>query len=126
MNEHLIKGLSAFAASGTIAIIETLEKLPAFLQQVGLPVAFLICVLYALACIHKQLRDTVSARFEDSAHYSERLAKHIEEGATARAKLIELSEKSLELNSEQLKAQAHTAIAIEKLVENLKSRPCQK
>jgi hypothetical protein len=66
------------------------------------------------------------ARLADSKLYAERLTVHVEKGAESRAKLISLSEKSLELNAEQLLAQAKMAIAMDKLSEAIKSRPCQK
>lgn len=133
MHDPIYKILGSFMIGGLATIVESLQAFDGAIQTLGLPIlgcgafGYAIVKLYKtiLRLVEEKMRDA-DTRLEESKQYADKLAIHVEKGSEARAKLIQLSEKSLELNAEQLKAQAKMAIALDKLSEAIKSRPCQK
>jgi len=130
MHDPIYKVVGGLSISGLAAIMESLEAFSGLIQTLGLP---LLCVAgfgYAIVKLYQTILKLVTekvndanSRMADAQAYADKLEVHVEKGAESRAKLITLSEQSLELNAEQLKAQAKMAIAMDNLTAEI--RRCQ-
>lgn len=130
MNEPIIKVVSALSLSSLAALLESFQAFEGVVQTLGLPLLCVAGFAYAIVKLYQTILKLVTekvndanARMADAQVYATKLEVHVEKGAESRAKLIELSEKSLELNAEQLKAQARMAISMDNLTREI--RLCQ-
>jgi uncharacterized protein YecE (DUF72 family) len=80
-------------------------------MELGLPVAFLVAVIYALVAVHKALRASEQGRRDDWIRFSEKLEQMVEHGRDSRERLIHATNE-----------QTHE---FRRLAEQLKARPCQ-
>ena len=120
MNEHIMKVVLGLTVSSIAAIVESLQVFEGALQNLGLPMLCVAGFGYAIVKLNSK-KDSLAERLvQDAKEYATKLERHVEKGAESRAKLIELSEKSLELSSEQLKAQAKVAISVDSLAHEIK------
>ena len=112
----LSKPIAALAAAGATYLAETITPdipgIPAWVTSLGLPIAFLLAVIYALIAIHKALRESEKGRREDWQNYAAKLEAISERGNETRERLIRATD-------------SQTAEFV-KLADHLKSRPCQK
>jgi len=110
------KPIGAIAVAGFTYLLETVTPeipgVPTWLTSLGLPVAFLLAVIYALISIHKALRESEKGRREDWQNYSEKLEHIAERGNETRERLI----RATDAQTNEFKA----------LADHLKARPCQK
>lgn len=112
----LAKPIGGIAVAGAAYIAESVTPnipgVPEWVTALGLPVAFLIAVIYALVTTHKAYRDSEKGRREDLMGTNAELKAMIEKGNESRERLI----RSTDQQTQELKL----------LGEQLKSRPCQK
>jgi hypothetical protein len=123
MQDPIFKVVASLGISSLAAIVESFQAFSGIIQTLGLP---LVCVggfAYAIIVLSKKKDAETAGRLEDAKAYADKLTIHVEKGAEARAKHIEISEKLLELNGEQLKAQAKMAISMDDLTHEI--RRCQ-
>jgi hypothetical protein len=110
------KPISALAVAGFTYIAESVTPsipgVPSWLTSLGLPVAFLLAVIYALIATHKALRASEDGRRGDWEKFAEKLEDIGSRGNETRERLIRATD-----------AQTHE---FAKLADHLKSRPCQK
>lgn len=110
------KPIAAILGAGVTYLAENLTQdipgVPSWFTGLGLPVAFLVCVIYALISIHKALRDSEQGRREDLKTYSERFEKLVERSNETRERLIHSTE--------------NQTAEFRSLAEHMKSRSCQK
>ncbi len=110
------KTIFAIASAGVFWIAETVTPdipgVPAWVTALGLPVAFLIAVIYALVGVFKMLRESQNGRLTDRDKYEARLEDFIAKGNDSRERLIRATDNQTQ--------------AFQNLGDQLKSRPCQK
>lgn len=94
------------------AMTSELPGVPSWLTSLGLPVAFLVIVIYALVAIHKALRESEKGRRDDWGNYATKLETMLTNGEKCRAELIDATKDQ----TREIKA----------LADHMKSRPCQK
>lgn len=74
---ELVKILSSITAAGVLWIANTVTPeipgLPAWVTSLGVPVAFLGLVIYALRAVFLMLRDSQAGRLADRDAYAEKL-----------------------------------------------------
>lgn len=113
---YFAKPILAVSAAGVTYLADTITPeipgVPAWITSLGLPIAFLICVIYALISIHKALRESEKGRREDWKNFSEKLEHLTERGNETREQLIKATE-----------AQTNE---FAKLADHMKNRPCQR
>lgn len=106
----------ALAFAGTTYIAETVTPeipgVPQWVTALGLPVAFLVAVIYALVATNKALRINEAGRREDWGRYADKLELMMRQESESRERLI--------------RATDHQTTQFTNLAEQLKSRPCQK
>jgi hypothetical protein len=111
-----IKPIAALAFAGLTYLADTLTQdipgVPSWITALGLPVAFLVAVIYALISIHKALRQSEAGRREDWKEYSEKLESMVHRGNETRERLI--------------RATDNQTNEFRNLGDHLKNRPCQK
>jgi len=127
MNTEMItfaKPIIAVAIAGSMTLLSTvfaqladhmtppIPGVPAWITGLGLPVAFLVCVIYALIATHKALRDSEKGRREDLKVYNERFERLTEKGNETREQLI----RAIDNQTNEFKS----------LADHMKARPCQK
>jgi hypothetical protein len=112
--DQYAKGIAALWGAGClyIADISASASLPGWVGDLGLPVAFLLAVIYALISVHKALRESEAGRRADWQQFSEKLEEMVENGQKSREELIRATND-----------QTHV---LQTLASELKSRPCQK
>jgi septal ring factor EnvC (AmiA/AmiB activator) len=112
----LAKPVIALSVAGTVWIAEvaipSLPGVPDWISQLGLPVAFLVAVIYALCSTHKALRESEKGRRDDMQGVHEKFERMIERSQESRERLI----RATDLQTAEFKA----------LADQLKRRPCQK
>jgi F0F1-type ATP synthase membrane subunit b/b' len=130
MHDPIYKIVGSLTLSSLAALLESLQAFEGVIQTLGLPLLCVAGFAYAIVKLYQTILKLVTEKVEDAntrmadaKAYADKLEVHVEKGADSRAKLIELSEKSLELNAEQLKAQARMAIAMDSLTHEI--RRCQ-
>jgi hypothetical protein len=110
------KPITALAVAGVTYLAETVTPdipgVPAWVTSLGLPVAFLIAVIYALISIHKALRESEKGRREDWQSYATKLESISERGNETRERLIRATDLQ--------------TVEFAKLADHLKTRPCQR
>ena len=110
----LIKLLLAPVATGGIWVFDIVAtdigNLPRWIQDLGVPVAFLIVTIYGLKSVHGLYREATNARIADQAAFSAALQAQLEKGHESREKLIAV--------------QIETKDAIRDLSTEMKGRPC--
>lgn len=104
----------AFAGSAYIAETATpdIPGVPEWLTSLGLPVAFLVAVIYALVSTNKALRASEDGRRVDWGNYADKLEMMMAKESESRERLI--------------RATDHQTSQFQNLADQLKSRPCQK
>jgi hypothetical protein len=111
-----VKPIVALAFAGGTFLAESITPeipgVPAWLTSLGLPLAFLLAVIYALISIHKALRDSEKGRREDWQNHAVKLEEIAKSGNSTRERLITAT---IEQTNE-----------FAKLADHLKNRPCQK
>jgi len=111
-----IKPIAALAFAGLTYLADSLTQeipgVPTWLTALGLPVAFLVAVIYALISIHKALRQSEAGRREDWKNYSEKLEAMVDRGNETRERLI--------------RATDNQTNEFKNLGDHLKNRPCQR
>lgn len=110
------KPVLALAAAGSLYIAEavtpSIQGLPEWINSLGLPVAFLLAVTYALVGINKGLRISEEGRRADWSTFSTKLETLLEKDHESRERLIRATDQ-----------QTNHFI---QLSDQLKNRPCQK
>lgn len=101
----------AYVGSSLATLLDTA---PTWLEKYGFPT--MACGLLCVGGYYliKMLISLQNARLQDLKDHAGRLEKFVEEGASSRAKLIQINEELLGVTKEQLAAQAKAAIASEK------------
>ena len=89
----------------------TVEGIPTWITELGLPVAFLVAVIYALVSTNKALRSSESGRLADRDEFLKRLTDDAVRATESRERLRQATERQTE--------------AFENLVHELQKRPCQ-
>lgn len=135
--EPAIKAVAALGVSSLAAILESLEMFEGALQRIGLPMICVAGFAYAVVVLSRKYKEMAdgriedakstaevlnaigAARLEDAQNYASALEEHIVKGAESRAELIQVSRELKEISAEQLKAQAKSAIAMERLAEQI-------
>jgi septal ring factor EnvC (AmiA/AmiB activator) len=111
----LAKPIIALSFAGTAWIAETaipsLPGVPDWISQLGLPVAFLVAVIYALCSTHKALRESEKGRRDDMMGVHEKFERMIDRSQESRERLIRATDQ-----------QTHE---FKTLADQLKKRPCQ-
>lgn len=110
------KPIAAVAGAGITYLANDITPdipgVPTWLTSLGLPIAFLVCVIYALISIHKALRESEKGRREDLKVYNERFERLTEKGNETREQLI----RAIDNQTNEFKS----------LADHMKARPCQK
>lgn len=110
-----MKPIAGIAAAGATYIADTVTPIvpgvPEWITALGLPIAFLIAVIYALVSTHRAWRDSEKGRREDSERYHLRLEEMINRGNESRERLI----RSTDEQTREFK----------NLADELRNRPCQ-
>jgi hypothetical protein len=110
------KPIAALSVAGVTYLAETVTPdipgVPTWVTSLGLPVAFLVAVIYALVAIHKALRESEKGRREDWQTYA--------------AKLEAISERGNETRERLIRATDNQTVEFAKLADHLKTRPCQR
>jgi uncharacterized membrane protein YccC len=116
MFTHFFKPIFAltFAAVTYIAetITPTVPGIPEWVTALGLPVAFLVAVIYALISTNRALRASEDGRRRDWEQYAGKLEAMMDRGNESRERLIRATDQQ--------------TAEFGKLADQLKSRPCQK
>ena len=87
--DQYAKGIAALWGAGLIWIADTsTANLPGWIGELGLPVAFLVAVIYALISVHKALRESEKGRRDDWKEFSDNLREMVEQGQKSREELI--------------------------------------
>ena len=104
----------AFAAMTYIAesVTPSIPGIPEWVTALGLPVAFLVAVVYALVSTNRALRASEEGRRRDWEQYAAKLETMMDRGNESRERLI--------------RATDNQTMEIKSLGDQLKSRPCQK
>lgn len=112
---HFAKPIIGVAVAGAAYIGESVTPnipgVPEWVTALGLPVAFLIAVIYALVTTHKAYRESEKGRREDLMGTHAELKAMIERGNESRERLIRATDQQ--------------TAEFSKLAEQMKSRPCQ-
>jgi hypothetical protein len=110
-----VRPISALAFSGLCWIAETVTPdipgIPAWVTSLGLPVAMLIAVIYALVSTNKALAEAQKGRLTDRDAYAEKLERNMKDAAESRERLIRATDQQ--------------TAEFRLLGEQLKNRPCQ-
>jgi len=110
------KPVLALGVAGLTYLADTvspaLSGLPEWINSLGLPLAFLLAVTYALVAINKGLRVSEEGRRADWATYSTKLENLLEKDHDSRERLIRATDQQTN--------------HFMQLADQLKSRPCQK
>jgi len=87
-----IRPIAALAFAGTCWIAETITPeipgIPQWVTALGLPVAMLIAVIYALVSTNKALRQSEAGRLTDRDTYMTKLERENERAMESRERLI--------------------------------------
>lgn len=104
----------AFAATLWLAqqVTPEVPGVPSWVTALGLPVAMLVAVVYALVSTNNALRKSEAGRLEDRDSFIEKLEKDAEKANASHELLIRATD-------------AQTT-EFRRLADNLQSRPCQK
>lgn len=90
---NFARPIFAIALAGLAYIADTIQNqipgVPTWLSELGLPVAFLVVVVYALISIHKALRESERGRRLDWENYAQKLETMIERGNKTREDLMD-------------------------------------
>jgi hypothetical protein len=113
---HFCKPIIALAIAGITYLAESVTPeipgVPGWLTSLGLPVAFLVAVIYALISTNRALRESEKGRRDDWKNYADKIEDMMTKGNETRERLIRATD-----------AQTNE---FAKLADQLKSRPCQK
>lgn len=116
MLPHFCRPILAIGAAGSAYLAESITQdipgIPEWVTALGLPVAFLIAVIYALVSTNNALRSSEEGRRSDWQQYSAKLESMMERGNESRERLIRATDQQ--------------TAEFQKLADQLKSRPCQK
>ena len=71
-------------------VASNVSGLPGWIGELGLPTAFLICVIYALVATNKALRASESGRLRDRDEYVDAIRQDAKQASETHEKLIEV------------------------------------
>jgi hypothetical protein len=88
------KPIGALLCAGATLLADTaaLPGLPEWVSSLGLPVAFLIAVMYALASIHTAYKQSMDDRIKDRDEHESRMDKLVANIQESRERLIRATE----------------------------------
>lgn len=88
------KPIAAIVCAGTTLLADTatLPGLPEWVSSLGLPVAFLIAVMYALVSIHNAYKQSMADRIADRDEHESRMDKLVANIQESRERLIRATE----------------------------------
>jgi hypothetical protein len=88
------KPIAAIVCAGATLLADaaTLPGLPEWVSSLGLPVAFLIAVMYALASIHNAYKQSMADRITDRDEHESRMDKLVANIQESRERLIRATE----------------------------------
>jgi len=113
---HFIKPIFAIFAGGVALIadaaVPAIPNIPEWITSLGLPLAGLVAVGYALVATNKALRKSEADRHADAERFYERFERIAKESNESRERLIRATD--LQTNG------------FRNLADHLKTRPCQK
>jgi hypothetical protein len=108
---HFCRPIAALAFAGSTyvatSVPPTAVSLPEWINALGLPVAFLVAVIYALVATNRALRRSEDGRREDWKSHSAKLEEIMHEGNASRERLIratDLQTQEFRHLAEQLKS----------------------
>lgn len=105
-------GIAAAAGAWVLEVVATsIDGVPGWISELGLPVAFLLAVIYALVSTNKALRASESGRLADRDEFMRRITDDATKSAESRERLRQATERQ--------------TAAFENLVHELQKRPCQ-
>jgi len=119
--------IGGLATAGTLWIADTVTPkipgVPDWVTALGLPVAFLIAVIYALVCVHKALAASQLAHLQ-SIEKSQK--ERLDDRDASLAAMREDALKGEASRRELIIATLEQTNAFKTLAAEMKSRPCQK
>ena len=87
-----IRPIASLALAGACWVAQTatpdIPGIPSWVTALGLPVAMLIAVIYALVSTNNALRASEKGRLEDRDRYAEKMEKDADAAADSRERLI--------------------------------------
>ena len=86
MFDHLTTKLSLVAASGIglLAAAENIDGLPAWVERLGVPVAFLGLTLYAMKFVFLKYVSAIDARLQDKDDFAALLVEQADKASESR------------------------------------------
>jgi hypothetical protein len=112
---NLAKPIMALGVAGVTYLAETvtpsIPNVPEWVTALGLPVAFLVAVIYALVTMYGALRDSEEGRREDWKQYNDRLESLMHSSQESRERLIRATDQQTN--------------EFRSLAQQLSMRPCQ-
>lgn len=130
------KWLFALGASGTIALVDLAQipDVPPWVQGLGLPGIFLAFTIYALRSLYCDKQKETAMRLAEKDAFVKELKDTMGATVEIHSQLVHTSREMLEsqkkhsedlrgLVAENLKAQAMTVSAIEKLTDEIRRKP---
>jgi cytochrome c-type biogenesis protein CcmH/NrfF len=109
------KPIAGITTAGIAYIVDTatpkIPGVPEWVTSLGLPIAFLVAVIYALATTNRALRQSEKDRHEDAKAYSAALLANLERSNESRERLIRATDQQ--------------TAKFEELASQLRNRPCQ-
>lgn len=110
-----IRPIASLAFAATIWLAEQVTPeipgVPPWLTALGLPVAMLVAVVYALVATNSALRKSEAGRLADRDAYAARLQAEMEKASESRERLIRATDQQ--------------TVAFQQLARDMSSRPCQ-
>ena len=110
-----IRPIASLTFAGVIYMAEQVTPqipgVPEWLTALGLPVAMLVAVVYALVSTNSALRKSEAGRLADRDAYAARLQADLEKASESRERLIRSTDQQ--------------TAAFQQLARDLSSRPCQ-
>ena len=114
---NFIRPVAALGAAGTFwladAITPEVPGVPAWATALGLPISFLIAVIYALVTINRSYRDSVAGRLADKDQMIAKLDSYHERDIESRTMLIRATEAQTRATEAQTVEQARMARLVE-------------
>jgi TRAP-type C4-dicarboxylate transport system permease small subunit len=101
---YFCKPILALSFAGTTFIANTItphvQGIPEWVTALGLPVAFLVAVIYALISTNRALRQSEEGRRQDWENHSKKLEEMMNRGNESRERLIRATDlQTLEFKS---------------------------
>ena len=110
-----VRPIASLSFAGTLWLAEQVTPeipgVPEWLTALGLPVAMLVAVVYALVSTNTALRKSEAGRLADRDAYAAQLKADLEKASESRERLIRATDQQ--------------TAAFQQLARDLSSRPCQ-